>query len=119
MIEPWNPTAATKCIREVGKHPALSLAYKLHAKERMAERSIIISDVLYLLRNGFVYKDAASAKTNGYFKYEIECQTPNSANRSIRLVVIPNYNTMSIKIVTVMWVDEEETCAGSILGEEE
>lgn len=83
----------------------------------MAERSIIISDILYLVRNGFVYKDPIPAKTEGYYRYEIECRTPNSANRSIRLVVIPNYNTMGIKIVTVMWVDEIGTKAGSDPGE--
>ena len=101
----------------MGRHPALSLAYKLHAKERLAERSIIISDVLYLLKHGFVYQDPVPAKTNGYFKYEIGCRTPNSGDRKICLIVIPNYNTMSIKIVTVMWEDEKQTRIGSILEE--
>lgn len=118
MDEPWNATDATNRLREMGNHPALSLAYKLHAKERIAERGIIVSDVLHILKHGFVYQDPVPAKTNGYFKYEIGCLTPNSGNRRICLIVIPSYATMTIKLVTVMWEDERQTRTGSILEEE-
>ena len=117
--EPWNPTDATYAIREVGRHPALSLAYKIHAMQRLAERGIVVSDVLYLLRNGFVYEDPKPATQAGYFRYVVDCRTPNSDGRIVTAVVIPNANTMSIKIVTVYWKDEHETVAGTLLEEPE
>lgn len=119
MDEPWNATKATYRLREMGAHPALSVAYKLHATERLAERSIIVSDVLYLIRNGFVYSDPIPAKTVGYYRYEIVCRTPNSGGRELCVVVIPSYNTMTMKIVTVMWRDEVQTRAGSTLEEQQ
>ena len=118
--EPWNPTEATNNLRTIGQHPGLTLAYKLHARDRLAERSIILSDVLYILRNGFVYVDPVPAKkSRGYWRYQMECRTPNSEGRVVRVVVIPNANAMTIKIVTVMWADEDQTRAGTILKEEE
>lgn len=116
--EPWSPADATDYIREIAKNPAFSIAYKLHAKERMAERSIISSDVLHVLKRGFVYDEPVAAeKSAGYFKYVIESKTPSSEGRRVRLVVIPNAATMKIKMVTVMWVDEAQTRAGTITEE--
>ena len=36
----------------------LSLTYTLHAKEQMAERDLIIGDINYVLKHGFVHTDA-------------------------------------------------------------
>jgi hypothetical protein len=113
--EPWTPTNATYALREIGSHPALSLAYKVHATQRLTQRGIVISDVLYLLRKGFVYSEAITATQRGYYKYVIESVTPNSAGRQIAAVVLPNANTMSIKIVTVYWVDEHHRRAGTLM----
>lgn len=112
--EPWSPTNATYALREIGRHPAMSLAYKVHATQRLAERGITTSDVLYLLRNGFVYKEPVPATTRGYYRYEVRGRTPNSEGREICAVVIPNATTMKIKIVTVFWVDEEDRRAGTL-----
>ncbi|HCP81791.1 MAG TPA: hypothetical protein DIT67_09440 [Octadecabacter sp.] len=113
--QPWSPSDATNYIREIARHPTFSLAYKLHAKERMAERNLITSDILYVLKNGSVYQDASCARAAGHFKYEIECSTPNSGGRSIRLVAIPDYALKKIKLITDMWVDETDTRSGTIL----
>lgn len=112
--EPWNPTDATYALRRIGQHPAMSLAYKIHATQRLAERGITTSDVLYLLRHGFVYNDPVPAHTHGYFRYEVRGQTPNSEGREICAVVIPNASAMTLKIVTVFWVDEEDRRAGTL-----
>lgn len=113
--EPWEPADATNCIKDIAKDPHFSIAYKLHAKDRMSERNLIISDILYALRNGFVYATGRPCeKTNGYYKYMIESTTPNSGGRNIRLVCIPNAALKKIKLVTVMWVDEKDTAAGTI-----
>lgn len=113
--EPWNNTDATYALREMGKHPALSLAYKVHATQRLSERGTITPDVLQLIRTGFVYADAAPAKNAGYYKYQLEGLTPNSGGRVICAIVIPNSNAMTIKVVTVLWKDEVAQRAGTIV----
>lgn len=114
QVEPWTPTDATYAIREIGNHPALSIAYKIHATQRLAERGLLVSDVLYLLRNGFVYQDPVAATQAGYYRYVVQGQSPNSGGRNICAVVIPNSTYMKIKVVTVYWVDEVETRAGTV-----
>ena len=113
----WTPTEATNGIRRFAGEKTLALTYKLHARERMAERGLIVGDVLYVLKNGFVHEEAAPATRVGYYKYCIESRTPNSGGRQVRLVVIPDERGPLIKIVTIMWVDEDATRAGSILGD--
>lgn len=113
--EPWNPTEATERLRQMAKHPAFSIAYKVHATQRLAERGIIVSDLLHVLRGGFVYKDGVPATQHGYYKYEIQGIAPNSGGRAVCLVVIPNFERCKLKIVTVMWVDETETRAGTLM----
>lgn len=115
--QPWCPRDATDEIRKLARRRELSLAYKLHAKDRMLDRGIIVSDVLYVLKHGFVLKDSEPATRRGFFRYEIESRTPNSGSRDIRLIVIPQPQWL-IKIVTVMWVDETAKKAGSLLSNE-
>jgi len=112
--EPWNNTDATYALREMGRHPALSIAYKVHATQRLSERGIIVSDILHLLRTGFVYNEPTPATQLGYYKYEMEGLTPNSAGRRIGTVVIPNPQRMTIKVVTVFWVDDTDKRVGSL-----
>jgi len=64
--------------------------------KRLAERGIFVSDVLYVLKHGFVYLDGVPALQQGRFKYEIESRTPNSGGRKVRLVVIPDAETYTI-----------------------
>lgn len=114
----WSPEVATSNIRSMAVDKKLGLIFKLHAKDQMSDRRIIMSDVLYVLKNGFVYMDAVPSTQNGYFKYGIECTSPNSEGRSVRLIVIPDLSVCRIKLVTVMWVDEPSTRAGTICEEE-
>ena len=72
----------------------------------MLDRGLILSDVLYALKNGFVYEECSSATQPGLWKYRIETRTPNSANRIVGVVVIPDESKIWIKIVTVMWIDK-------------
>jgi len=117
LEEPWKPAYATDAIRKVSSHPALSLAYKVHATQRLVERGLLTSDLLYLLKNGFVHGDAKPATRPDYFKYVVASTTPNSGGREIAAVVIPDPSRLTIKIVTVYWVDEEARKAGTLLGE--
>jgi hypothetical protein len=75
----------------------------------MLERELILGDVLYLLKHGFVFDPADPSTRPEYFKYKVECKTPNSVNRDVRVVAIPDWRTKEIKIITVMWKDEPRT----------
>lgn len=97
----------------------MSISYKKHAQERLAERGLIVSDVLYVLKNGFVYLECEPSTRPGYNKYCMECRSPNSGGRSVRVVVIPDKKRCELKIISVMWVDEVATRAGTIVSENE
>jgi hypothetical protein len=102
----WSPAEATKRINECAQSPMLNAARTAHAKEQLLERELIMSDLLHLLRTGFVYEEPEPASRDGFFKYRVEGTTPNSGRRTIRAVVIPDRDC-NLKIVTVMWRDEK------------
>lgn len=104
--QPWSPAVATRNINRIGSDPRLNITYTVHSKGRLSERGLIIGDILFVLSRGFVHTDASPSTQEGLFKYEIETRTPNSNNRSVRAVVIPDTESIWVKIVTVMWADE-------------
>ncbi|MDB5600744.1 MAG: hypothetical protein JWN71_2788 [Xanthobacteraceae bacterium] len=104
--QPWKPAVATDEIRRIARSDGMKLTRRDHACERMDERSLLMGDLLYALKNGFVYEDPEPSTQAGLFKYRIESQTPNSGNRSVRIVVIPDAIRSWLKVITVMWVDE-------------
>ncbi len=114
---PWKPKEATDEIRKIANSANLTISYKAHARIRMRERALIISDVLYVLKNGFCYREALPSTREGFNKYEMESTTPNSNGRDVRIIVIPDKKACFLKIITVMWVDESSNVAGSIIGE--
>lgn len=105
IAEPWSPAQATERIRSIagGEH---SLSYKRHALDQMNERGLLTGDILYLLKNGFVYVDPEESTRKPYWKYQMQCRTPNSNNREVRVVVIPDWKRKGFKLITVMWADE-------------
>lgn len=113
----WTPSEATKFIREIARSKELTISYKLHAKQRMSERDLIVSDVLFALKNGSCLRDPLPTTRAGFNKYEMICLSPNSSRRQVRVVVVPMKDSNYLKIVTVMWVDEKETVAGNVTGE--
>lgn len=106
IAEPWNPAQATERIRAIASQEGFSPSYKVHAKDQLAERNLIMGDLIYLLRYGFVYDAPVEATRRPYWKYQMQCTTPNSRNREVRVVAIPDWKNKGIKIVTVMWADE-------------
>lgn len=74
----------------------------------MAERDLIVGDVLHVLRYGFVYDEAEPSTREGYYKYTMESRTPNSNGRIVRIVIVPSLpgQTCEVKLITVMWADE-------------
>ncbi len=105
--QPWNPRKATEEIRKVAKNERLDLCYTNHARDRLEERGIVTRDILYLLQNGFIHKEAKKTTRRNCFKYTIEGKTPNSNNRTLVAVVIPKRRSPFIKIITIMWKDKK------------
>ena len=114
----WSGKEATDEIRKIARSKHLSVSYKTHAKERLAERSLIMSDILYVLKNGFVYENPVPSTRQGYNKYQMESRSPNSGSRAVRVIVIPDKKSCELKIISVMWVDEKESRSGTMIGEE-
>jgi hypothetical protein len=105
LPEPWTPAQATERIREIARGD-YDLSYKVHALDQLSDRGLISGDLTHLLKFGFVYSAAEPSTRKGFWKYQMQCLTPNSHNREVRAVVIPHWKTKQIKIVTVMWADE-------------
>ncbi|MGI9491057.1 MAG: DUF4258 domain-containing protein [Geminicoccaceae bacterium] len=101
----WSPAKATDEIRAKAKDPSFQLVWTKHARDQMEERSLIMSDVLHLLKCGFVYEEGSPSTRPGCYKYKMEYVTPNSQGRTVCAVVIPDQSCL-VKIVTVMWKDE-------------
>ena len=77
-----------------------------HIKERMVERSLVISDIKHLLKTGYVYEDGKASTQKGFWKYKVVGRTPNSESRTLVTVVIPDSTTKSLKLVTIYWQDD-------------
>ena len=103
---PLRPTVATEKIRELGNNARLNIAYMEHFRQRLLDRDLIVSDALFIIRKGFIYSHPEKASQTGMFKYAIETRTPNSGNRTVRAIIIPDFERVWIKFVTIMWADE-------------
>ena len=103
---PLKPAEATERVRELGHNPRLTITYSEHFKQRLHERDLIIGDALFLLKRGFIFSAPELASQPGLFKYAMETRTPNSGNRTVRAIIIPDFKSVWVKFVTIMWADE-------------
>jgi Domain of unknown function (DUF4258) len=105
---PLRPAQATQLIRKLAHDTQLVLRWTMHARERMQERALLMGDMMHVLKRGMVFDAAEPTTKSSIYKYRVESTTPNSGGRTVRVVVIPDdtENPPSLKIVTVMWVDE-------------
>lgn len=111
VIEPWMPARATEEIRKRAVNPD-TVHWTQHARQQMFDRDLLMGDVLHLLKTGYVYGGAEPATIVGTFKYRIEGSTPNSNRRMVVAIVIPSPVRSELKIVTVMWRDEDRQKGG-------
>lgn len=105
--QPWKPGVATKHINAIASDKKLNLAITTHAKERMLERGLLMSDLLFVLKKGHVYEEPQASTVVGLCKYSVESQSPNSGARFLRVVAVPDGKACQIKIITIMWRDEK------------
>jgi hypothetical protein len=101
----WSSGKATQLINACARSDGLNLSWTAHAKAQMRDRDIVMSDLLHVMRLGFVLEEPVAATRSGFFRYLIEATTPNSEGRKVGLVIIPD-GLCELKIVTVMWRDE-------------
>lgn len=101
----WKAADATLKINQCAARPDMVLSRTAHAKRQMDDRNLIVSDLLHLLKRGFVYDPPVRATREGFYKYAVEGTTPNSDGRTVRAIVIPD-GRLELKVVTVMWRDE-------------
>lgn len=97
---------ATEKIRELAADDLTTWIQRVHFKEQLEKRSLIVADVRYLLKYGYVYDDAEKSSQDGFWKYKVEGKTPNSHNRSLAVVIIPDFHTKMLKFITIFWKDE-------------
>jgi hypothetical protein len=112
----WSAKTAAYEIRALAASRRLSIAYTQHALDQMRSRGLIISDVLFVLKNGFVHEEPSQSTRQNFYKYSVECLAINGSHRTVRVITIPDKQNCFLKIVTVMWVDESSTVSGNIIG---
>lgn len=106
-LQPWKPADATDEIWKLAKSDQLNLTSSGHARDQLSIRDLFIGDALYVLKHGFVCDAAQESTQPSLFKYRVESRSPNSGNRIVRVVAVPDPNSGLIKLVTVMWKDEK------------
>jgi hypothetical protein len=102
---PWNPADATDNIRALARG-VFNISRRNHSKAQLLDRSLNSGDMLYVLKNGFVYEEARFSDEHQSWSYRMECLTPNSPSREVAVAVVPAVSPAELAIVTVMWVDE-------------
>ena len=89
--QPWSSAQATKFIRGIANDPQSNLTWRRHALRRQLQRGLIMSDVRFVLRNGFVREQSEEeSSVPGLYKYAIEGLAPNSERRILRIIVVPD-----------------------------
>lgn len=103
---PWSPAKAKELIRAKARDETFTVSWTEHSREQMEARDLIMGDALHVLKYGFVHDNPAPTSRDGMYKYAMECKTPNSGGRTVRVIVIPSPQKCEAKIITVMWADE-------------
>lgn len=101
----WSPGMAERQLRAYIEHVDFDLSYTAHVRERMNERGIVLADIRHLLSHGHITEQPKKATRPGCYRYKICGKTPNSGNRRICAVVVPDVGKPSVTIITVMWED--------------
>ena len=106
MAQELSPGKATQQINRLSKKDFFTLSKTTHAEENLTKHEMLSGDLLYLLRNGFIYDAPEQATQPKLWKYIIESATPNSGGRTLCAVIIPDIEKNHIKIETCYWKDK-------------
>ena len=104
---PLTPQQATELLNSLGQNDLATVYFTKHALERVEERGITILDARHVIAYGTVLTppQTSTRKHDNLYKYKIEGRSPNSGAREIGVVAVPSEADMSLKIVSVMWID--------------
>lgn len=102
---PLPPAKATKYINQIASSDTCDIAITNHFSEKLSERNLQMGDAMMLMRTGFIYNSPVESTQPGLWKYEINGKTPNSQNRQLGMIVIPDFDKNMIKLVTIFWID--------------
>lgn len=102
----WSQADATNIIRSIARSDH-TLHITKHASDQMSMRDLTVGDVLYVLKSGFVHTAPQKSTRKRFFKYSVDSRTPNSGNRILRVVVLPSTAPSELKLITIMWRDED------------
>ena len=102
-----SPREATEQIRTLANDDFVTVHRTEHFKDRLSERDLLISDATHALKNGFVRDNSEQSTQQHLWKYKIESKTPNSGNREIGVIIIPDFEKLAYKLITIYWVDEK------------
>lgn len=100
-----SPATATERIHQYAWGKGFGIALTKHATERMQERGLTTTDIIHVLKYGFVYELPEPTAQHGLFKCKMEGTTPNSNGRFLCVITVPSPLCADVKIVTVMWQD--------------
>ncbi len=70
--QPWKPADDTDEIRTIARSDRMKLTRRDHACDQMKDRNLVMGDILYLLKQGFVYEPPESSTKKGLYKYKME-----------------------------------------------
>jgi len=101
-----TPADATTDIRALAATLHFNLYFTHHALTQMEERNLLTGDALNVLKKGFVLDDPEPSTQDGFWKYKMIGTSPNSHNREVAVIIIPDFDNHEAKVVTVFWVDE-------------
>jgi len=87
MAKSLSPAKATKEINKLASDPLCNLSKSPHAEDRLEERTILTGDLLYLLKNGFIYELAEASTRKDFWKYKIEGVTPTQTGAQSLLLL--------------------------------
>ncbi|MBL6782784.1 MAG: DUF4258 domain-containing protein [Alphaproteobacteria bacterium] len=100
-----STAAATDGIRALVRDDEAVAHIRVHFKEQLNQRGLLISDALHVLKYGFVYDKPEQSTQPGFWKYKMQSTSPNSGKRKLEIVVIPDFNQCGYKLITIYWVD--------------
>ena len=106
-LEKLSPSQATEQIRDIAQRLDFDIYATLHALDQMADRDLLMGDALAIMKKGFIYEDPERSTQEGYWKYKMIGITPNSNNREVAVIIIPDFENHAVKLVTMFWIDEK------------
>lgn len=94
--------------------PRTEVRFSRHALENMEKRDIYTPEVIDAGRNGRITKPPEILDSEYKIKYHLASYTRHSENREVGVVLEADFKARIITIISVMWIDDKKSRAGTI-----